>query len=59
MIESTWQPNGLEVSPRVPYNAPKQMVGASAQGSEDGKTVTSAACVVPLAAADHIHPLRH
>ena len=39
MIASTWQPNGLAVTPRVPYNSPNETVGASAQGSADGKTI--------------------
>jgi hypothetical protein len=42
MIASTWQPNGLEVTPRVPYSntpPPNETVGASAQASDDGKTV--------------------
>merc|ERR550514_1433840 len=39
IIASTWQPNGLEASPRVAYNSPNETVGASAQASDDGKTV--------------------
>ena len=42
MIASTWQPNGLEVSPRIPYsNTPpnETLLGASAQASDDGKTI--------------------
>ena len=42
MIASTWQPNGVEVTPRIPYSdhpAPGSTVGASAQASDDGKTV--------------------
>jgi alpha-L-arabinofuranosidase len=46
MIASTWQPNGLEVSPRIPYSntpAPNNnetlSLGASAQASDDGKTI--------------------
>ena len=41
MIEATWQPNAISVTPRGRYNdkATGQAVGASAQASEDGKTV--------------------
>ena len=39
MIASTWQPNGLGVTPRGRYNQAAQLLGASAQASEDGKTV--------------------
>jgi hypothetical protein len=39
MIASTWQPNGIETSARVPYNDPTATIGASAQASDDGKTV--------------------
>ena len=38
MIASTWQPNGLFVTPRGRYNSGGP-IGASAQGSDDGKTV--------------------
>lgn len=42
MIASTWQPNGVEVTPRIPYSdhpPPNATVGASAQASDDGKTI--------------------
>jgi hypothetical protein len=39
MIASTWQPNGIETSARVPYNASNASICASAQVSDDGKTV--------------------
>ena len=38
MIEATWQPNAISVSPRGRYNGPSQ-IGASAQASDDGRTV--------------------
>lgn len=42
MIASTWQPNALGVTPRGRYVNPRSGdggVGASAQASDDGKTV--------------------
>ena len=39
MIASTWQPNGLSVTPRGRFGSGLAPVGASAQASQDGKTV--------------------